>query len=274
MASSTSSVVASRRSAISGIVGDRPSWWVSSETTVPRRRCSSCRRRGTRTAQLLSRKCRLSSPAMVGTANVLNSSPRSGSKRSTALIRASDATWIRSSSGSPRLSNRRARYSASPRWVSTSRSRNAGSPVRRYLSKRSWSSSRSDTGPVSGRFTGRPSSGATAAAPDQADGDRIVILLDAVLVDEGRQELLGELGELDRPWSRRALPDDHQLSVVDGEAEGDPARPSFGAHEQVTQLVDGDPEILDVVVAEAQAAGHPGGRQPGQADVLGQGRDR
>ena len=44
-----------------------------------------------------SRKWRLSSPMIVRVAKVLNSTPRSGSKRSTDLIRAIDATWARSS---------------------------------------------------------------------------------------------------------------------------------------------------------------------------------
>ena len=93
------------------------------------RRWSSWTRRGTRTAQPLSRKWRLSSPTIVGVANVVNSSPRSGSKRSTAFTRPSDATWTRSSSGSPRLAKRRARYSARPRCASISWSRSAASRV-------------------------------------------------------------------------------------------------------------------------------------------------
>src|SRR6266513_8006 len=59
-------------------------------------------RRGARTAQPLSRKCRFSSPTL--------------------------ATCTRSSSGSPRLEKRRARYSARPRWAATSSSRRSLSP--------------------------------------------------------------------------------------------------------------------------------------------------
>ena len=62
---------------------------------------SSCRSRGTRTDQPLSRKWRLSSPRIVGTANDENAVSRAGSKRSIALSRPSDATWTRSSSCSP-----------------------------------------------------------------------------------------------------------------------------------------------------------------------------
>ena len=68
----------------------RPSSCDRSSTTRVTRRCSSWTRRGTRTAQPLSRKWRLSSPTMVGVAKVVNSRPRSGSKRSTALARPRD----------------------------------------------------------------------------------------------------------------------------------------------------------------------------------------
>ena len=44
----------------------------------------------------------------VGIANVVNDTPTSGSNRSAALSTPSWPTWIRSSSGSPRLLNRRA----------------------------------------------------------------------------------------------------------------------------------------------------------------------
>src|SRR5688500_9676611 len=84
-------------------------------------------RRGARTAQPLSRKWRLSSPTIVWVAYVENSTARSGSKRSTALSRPTDATCTRSSVGSPRFEKRRARYSARPRWASTSSSRRRAS---------------------------------------------------------------------------------------------------------------------------------------------------
>ena len=81
----------------------------------PRDIRSSCNRRGTRIAQPLSRKCRLISPTIVGVAYVENSSPRSGSNLSTALMRPIVPTCTRSSSGSPRSRNRRARYCTSGR---------------------------------------------------------------------------------------------------------------------------------------------------------------
>ena len=83
---------------------------------------------GTRTAHPRSRKWRLSSPVMVGVANDENCSPRSGSKRSTALSSPTSATWRRSSSGSPRCAKRRARNSARRTCSSTSSLRRARSP--------------------------------------------------------------------------------------------------------------------------------------------------
>src|SRR3712207_8685039 len=50
-------------------------------------------RRGTRIDQPRSRKCRRTSPLIVGTAKEKKSLPRSGEKRSTALIRPTVATW-------------------------------------------------------------------------------------------------------------------------------------------------------------------------------------
>ena len=87
---------------------------------LPSRRCSSCGRRGTRIDHVRSRKCRFSSPSTVAVANVENSRPRSGSKRSTALSMPRYATCRRSSNGSPRFANRRARCDASDRCASIS----------------------------------------------------------------------------------------------------------------------------------------------------------
>jgi len=69
---------------------------------------SSWSRRGTRTDQLVSRKKRLISPMMVGIAKVGNSTPRSLSNRSMALIRPMVPTWTMSSIGSLRLRKRAA----------------------------------------------------------------------------------------------------------------------------------------------------------------------
>ena len=136
MLSRTSSSSTPARSAISRVVGARPSSWPRVPIVRSSSRCSSCTRRGTRTAHPLSRKWRLSSPMMVGVANDENWSPRSGSNRSTALTRPISATWRRSSRGSPRCAKRRAMNSASRMCSWTSSLRSARSPVRRYAANR------------------------------------------------------------------------------------------------------------------------------------------
>ena len=146
--SSTSSSPIFRCTASSATVGERPRVWVRSEVAEDSEARSSCSRRGTRTVQPLSRKCRLISPTTVGVAYVENSTPRSVSNRSTALISPIVPTWTRSSSGSPRPANRRARYSTSGRCISTSWSRtrcrfgsSSGSSVNRANSSRAISRS-------------------------------------------------------------------------------------------------------------------------------------
>ncbi len=124
-------------SASSCTVGERPCSWESSAVAVVRASRSSWSRRGTRTAQPLSRKCRLISPTTVGVAYVENSTPRSGSKRSTDLISPMVATWVRSSSGSPRLRKRRARCSTSGRCMRTSRLRSSAYSGLSFASVRS-----------------------------------------------------------------------------------------------------------------------------------------
>ncbi len=83
-------------------VGERSSFWESSSLALVRASRSSWRRRGTRTDHEVSRKNRLISPTTVGIANVGNSTPRSQSKRSIALIRPMVPTWTMSSIGSLR----------------------------------------------------------------------------------------------------------------------------------------------------------------------------
>ena len=80
---------------------------------------SSLSRRGTLTDHPWSRKCRRTSPMIVGTANAMNSAPLSTSNRFTALIQPTRATWTRSSRGSPRFRKRRAMWSAKGRQRST-----------------------------------------------------------------------------------------------------------------------------------------------------------
>jgi hypothetical protein len=87
---------------MSDTIGERPRVWVSELLAAVIARRSSCRRRGTRMAQVRSRKCRLISPMTVGIAYPAKSVPNSGSNLSTALIRPTVAVCSRSSAGSPR----------------------------------------------------------------------------------------------------------------------------------------------------------------------------
>ena len=86
--------------ATSAADGERPILRESSLTVASTCMTRSCIPRGTCTAHPLSRKYRLSSPSMVGTAYEENAVSRAGSKRSIALMSPSVATWMRSSSGS------------------------------------------------------------------------------------------------------------------------------------------------------------------------------
>ena len=128
-ASSTSSWPRSVRSAISATVGVRPRAAVRSSTALATSREASFTRRVTWTAQVRSRNHRRSSPSMVGTANVLNERPRSGSKRFTAFTRPTSATCPRSSRLSPRWAKRRAQNDASQLNSSTRALRMSRSPV-------------------------------------------------------------------------------------------------------------------------------------------------
>ncbi len=147
-ASSTCSVLRDARSAISAIDGVRPRVAVSSSAAIATVRLASFARRVTWTDHVLSRKCRRSSPRIVGTANVLNASPRAGSNRSTALTSPRNATCTRSSRDSPRCANRCAQYDASHAWSSTRALRIRRSPLARHCSNRGSSVSRERSGGV------------------------------------------------------------------------------------------------------------------------------
>src|SRR5947208_187330 len=267
MASRTSSSDAPASRAISWIVGDRPSSWASVLTTDPRCRCSSWTRRGTRTAQPLSRKWRLSSPTIVGVANVENSRPRPGSKRSTALSRASDATWMRSSSGSPRFEKRRARYSASGRWVATRWSRSPWSRVRAYSSKVRRSSSRSRSSKLIAGYR------RSASRPPlhQSEAGLVAEAVTVVLVDDRLEDTARQLRQLrgGRRTGAGTAPvadaRDGQSVTADRAGDLDGAGGSAAAEEEVAQLVDRDAQVFHLVEGEAHAACHRSRRQSGQA---------
>ena len=75
---------------------------VSSSRALASSICSSCIPRGTRIAHVLSRKWRLISPSTVGVAYEEKRTSRERSKPSIAFMIPTQATWTRSSSGSPR----------------------------------------------------------------------------------------------------------------------------------------------------------------------------
>ena len=136
------------RSAISAIDGVRPRVAVSSSAAIATVRLASFARRVTWTDHVLSRKCRRSSPRIVGTANVLNARPREGSNRSTALTSPRNATCARSSRDSPRCANRCVQYDTSHAWSSTRALRMRRSPLARHCSNRASSCSRERWGGV------------------------------------------------------------------------------------------------------------------------------
>src|SRR5688500_8204779 len=225
-------------------------------------------RRGARTAHPLSRKWRLSSPTTVCVAYVENSRPRSGSKRSTALTNPIDATWTRSSSGSPRLAKRRARYSASPRWASISSalrrsSRDCANAVNFSRSSclrwGSWLMRRSAS----------PGAELQHAEPRPAVVDR-----ELVLVGHGVEDQLGQLAQ---PGGRT------RVEELSGSPHFEPLRLEPVRHADVPfaalrpdepedELVDGDAKVVDLVDREGQAAGQPHRRHPSQPQELGVGR--
>src|SRR4029453_650049 len=223
---------------------------------------SSWSRRGTRTAQRLSRKCRFSSPSIVGVAKLENARPRSGSNRSTDLSSPTNATCRRSSWRSPRPPKRRDTASASPMFISMSRSRRRRSSVRRYSTK------------SAARSCGSVDMSATPGALDQAEMQRVAVAVEVVLVDNGGDDGSRQLAgfrfaaRLDR-WPRST---DDQPVVPQLEDELDHPG-AVSAHHGVTQLVDGDPEILDLVEGQSGAAAGVGGGQAREAQEVGPARD-
>ena len=82
--------------------GRAPGSFVSLSRSLATWSWSSCRPRGTRTDHVLSRKWRLISPSTVGVAQDEKRTSRVTSKPSIAFMMPTQATWTRSSSGSPR----------------------------------------------------------------------------------------------------------------------------------------------------------------------------
>jgi electron transfer flavoprotein beta subunit len=95
-----------------------------------------------------------------------------------------------------------------------------------------------------------------------------------VFVDQGTEDHRRQLAQSDRHVVvEPALTLDHQALLVEGVAQLDHSQPSVGAGEPEAQLVDGEPQVLYFVVAEAQPPGETGGGHSGQAQKLRSRRD-
>src|SRR2546423_236498 len=180
------------------------------------------------------------------------------------IIRCSTASMPRSRLPwrSPRPPKRRETASASPTFISMSRSRSRRSSVRRYSKK------------SAARSCGSLVMSATPRALDQAEVERVAVAVEVVLVDDGGDDRPRQLAgfrfasRLDR-WSEPA--DDEPLVV---HLEDELHRPAaVGAHHGMTELVDGDPEVLDLVEGQAGAAAGGSGRQAREAKEVGLARD-
>src|SRR5262249_5510431 len=163
------------------------------------------------------------------------------------------ATWIRSSSGSPRPSNRRAQRNAIHRWSSTSWLRATRSPLCRYSRKRSRTAS---------------SLGDTSAAFLQAEARHAAIDVEREAVARDAEDLLGRG---DPPHvdggggSRRRVALALAAVVVQGEREQN--RTTVGElEERGAQLVNSDPQIVDTFHVEARRGTHSTGDQAGDPD--------
>ena len=290
-------------SASSRGVGDRPRVWVRSAVVVPICSRSSCRRRGTRIAQPLSRKYRLISPMIVGVAYVENSTPRSRSKRSIDLISPIVPTCTRSSNGSPRLRKRRAQCSTRGRCtrdqaVACGQPGRLGrrqvaepdeqlgallaglvgevtwAPMRRALDARGLRV------PVVGHLSRRPPGAASRPSLERearvgGEGHLEVVLagVRGRLRGQGAQDLPGEalvvgLGAplgLDADRHREGAGGLPELGLEVS------ARGRLGQHQRAG-LADRDPEVLDVVDGEVEPSREARGHGAEHRDVGAVGR--
>src|ERR1700733_543105 len=237
---------------------------------------------------------------MVGVAEVETSTPRSRSNRSMDLISPMVATWVRSSSHSPRLRKRRARYSTSGRGSSTRVARilvRSGSPTGSTVSRSNSSlacvrsgEECSDRGSGGGggssltvTSTSTSNSSVTwtsysllnSSAPALGEDDR-----DPVVGFEPGVDGPGERGK-HRPRERvaRGHPglrrghrhgDGHQAGAKLEDALQVRPRNGLGKQHRA-RLVDRDAQVLDLVEGEVKPGGEPGGggAQHGQVGALG-----
>jgi len=88
-----------------------------------------------------------------------------------------------------------------------------------------------------------------------------------VLVDQGAEDDPRKVGQTDRcdVVDEPTFPADLEPVVQHHVPELDGSAPAGGSGQTETKLVDGQPEILDFVVGETEAAGEPRSRDPRQA---------
>lgn len=96
-----------------------------------------------------------------------------------------------------------------------------------------------------------------------------------VLVDQRAEDDPGEVGQPDRDdvFEEAALPLHHQRARFDRIDQLDGAVAPGRTGEAEAQLVDGQAKILDLVIAEAEAAGETGSCDARQTEELRAGRD-
>src|SRR3984885_14868486 len=234
---------------------------------------------------------------MVGVAYVENSTPRSRSNRSMDLMSPMVATWVRSSSHSPRLRNRRARYSTSGRCSSTRVAlilARSGSPAGRTETRSNsslacvrlgeecsdrgnggGSSSLTVTSTSNSSVTWTSYSLLNSSAPALGEHDR-----DPVVGSEPGIDGAGERGK-HRPRERvaRGHPglgrvhrhgDGHQVGAELEDAFQVRAGNGLGEQHRA-RLVDSNTQVLDLVEGEVEPGGESsgGGAQHGQVGALG-----
>src|SRR5215204_1428155 len=135
-------------------------------------------------------------------------------------------------------------------FISMSRSRRRRSSVRRYSTK------------SAARSCGSIDMSATPCALDHAEMQRVAVAVEVVLVDDGGDDGSGQFAgfrfaaRLDR-WAR-SRDDQPLVSQLEDELHHPGA---VGAHHGVTQLVDGDAEIFDLVEGQTSAASGVSGGQ-------------
>src|SRR5436305_2105735 len=172
------------------------------------------------------------------------------------------ATWRRSSKGSPRFAKRRARWDASGLCASISSFRSLRSFVRRYSTNIARSLSRSSAvNVIAARSVGRQV--AHAHEPCRAVG-----YSQFVLVAHRVEDLRGELIEFERSLVRdRCLSFDTEVGAGRVDRDRELAR-RLSLDDGARQLVDCNPQVLDLVDVETKAAGHGRRREPNNAHVI------